>query len=72
MNEDDIRWEICSVFVKPMKNDLNFPFTFLQCSGGVAKVLVRASVSSSWIWTPQEVANLAGQGAIYVLADRVY
>ena len=41
-----------------MKIDLNFPFIFLQCSGGGAKVLVSVSALSSWIWTPQQVRDI--------------
>lgn len=70
MNEDDVKKEICSVFQGPMGNDPDFPFLFLQAAGEGSKTLVIPSVSSTYRWTAQQVARLAGQKAsIYILAQ---
>ena len=69
MTEEEIMREIHSVFAKQMKNDMEFPFTFLQCTGGGAKTLTPAQVSPSWTWTAQQVVSLGGQGSIYILAN---
>jgi len=69
MVEEDIFAEIRSVFSKSMRNDPNFPFRFLQSTGGGCKTLSILSVSTHFQWTATQVASLAGQGAIYILAD---
>ena len=70
MNEDDVKGEIRSVFKGPMGNDPNFPFLYLQSAGEGSKTLVMPSVSSTFCWTAQQVARLAGQrSTIYVLAQ---
>ena len=61
MNEDDVKKEIRSVFQAPMGNDPDFPFVFLQAAGKGSKTLVVPAVSSSYQWTAQQVACLAGQ-----------
>ena len=39
MDEREIKSEICSVFAKPMQDDEDFPFTFLQSAGHGTKTL---------------------------------
>ena len=70
MTEDDVANEILSIFKVPMKNQSNFPFVYLQSTGGGAKSLMVPSVSSSFKWTAEQVVRLAGQkGTIYILAQ---
>ena len=70
MSEVDVRNEVTSVFRGPMKNDPNFPFVYLQPTGGGSKSLVVPPQSSSFKWNPQQVAKLGGQtGLIYILAQ---
>lgn len=69
MIQEEIFQEIRSVFSRPMRNNDEFPFTFLQNTGGGAKTLTPVQTSSNWLWTAQQVARLGGQGAIYILAD---
>ncbi len=70
MLEEDVKNEIRSVFHEPMAGDPNFPFDFLQPTGGGSKLLAIPSVSSSFRWNAQQVARLATQkGAIYILAQ---
>ena len=70
MTDADVRNEITSVFKVPMKNDPNFPFVYLQSTGGGSKSMIIPPQSSSFKWTPQQVAKLGGQsGLIYILAQ---
>ncbi len=70
MDEDDVKKEIRSVFRGPMSDDPDFPFDFLQAAGEGSRTLVVPSVSSTYRWTAQQVARLAGQkGIIYILAQ---
>ncbi len=69
MIEEDIFAEVRSVFSKPMRNNPNFQFRFLQSTGGGCKTLSIPSISTHFQWTATQVASLAGQGAIYILAD---
>jgi hypothetical protein len=69
MSEEEVKAEICTVFKEQMNNDLDFPFVYLQSSGGGSKSLTTPSQSSSFKWTPQQVARLSGQsGTTYILA----
>ena len=58
------------VFGRPMKFDPSFPFTFLQSTGGGTKTLTSPAVSVHFQWTAQQVVSLAGQGALYILANK--
>ena len=69
MQEEDIMAEIRSVFASKMSEDPVFPFKILQAIGGGSKSLAVPNTSSSFVWTPKEVANSAGKGAIYVWAQ---
>ena len=64
--EDEIR----SVFQGPMGGSNDFCFHFLQSTGLGSKTLTLPSVSSSFIWTPQQVARLGNnKQPIYIMAD---
>ena len=52
-----------------MKENEQFPFTFLQCNGGGSKTLIAPTVLKHFQWTAQQVVSLAGQGAMYILAS---
>lgn len=70
MSDKEVTAEICTVFKDQMKNNLEFPFVYLQSAGGGSKSLMIPSQSSSFKWTPQQVARLSGQsGTIYILAQ---
>ncbi len=70
MTDDDVAAEIRSIFKGPMNNDLNFPFLYLQPTGCGSKSLTIPSQSSTFKWTPEQVARLCGQaGTIYILAQ---
>ena len=69
MTDKDVEAEIRSVFRKPMQNNQQFPFVYLQATGGGSNSLMVPS-QSSFKWTPQQVAWLAGQaGIIYIMAE---
>lgn len=70
MSAEEVTAEICTVFKDQMNNNLQFPFAYLQSTGGGSKSLTIPSQSASFIWTPQQVARLSGQsGTIYILAQ---
>ena len=70
MTENDVKVEIWSVLKVHMQNDPDFPFLYLQGTGEGSKSLTVPSQSSSFKWTPQQVARLSGQsGTIYILAQ---
>jgi len=69
MKEEEVKAEIRSVFATPMKNNYQFPFTFLQCNGGGSKTLTAPQTSTHFQWTADQVVSLAGQGSIYILAN---
>ena len=67
MSDEDVRHEIRFIF---KQNDPNFPFVYLQGVGGGAACLTVPSQSSSFKWTPQQVAQIFSQsGIIYILAQ---
>lgn len=69
MTDDDVVMEICTVFKRQMTDNLHFPFLYLQATGGGSKSLTIPSQSSSFKWTPQQVARLSTQsGTMYILA----
>ena len=69
MTDEDAERKIHSIFKGPMQNDGNFPFLYLQATGGGAKSLTIPSQNSSFKWIPQQVARLSSQsGTIYILA----
>ena len=69
MTEDEMEQEIRSVFKGPMNGRQDFPFVFLQPTGLGSRSLTVPSVSSSFSWSPQQVAKLGGvKSAIYILA----
>ena len=53
MTDKDVEAEIRSVFRKPMQNNQQFPFVYLQATGGGSNSLMVPSQSSSFKWTPQ-------------------
>ena len=64
--EDEIR----SAFRGPMGGSNDFCFHFLQSTGLGSKTLTLPAVSSSFIWTAQQVARLgSSKQPIYILAD---
>ena len=70
MSEEEVATEICSIFKAPMKNNAYFQFQYLHPTGGGTKCLAIPAQSSSFKWTAQQVACLAGQaGTIYILAQ---
>ena len=68
MSEKEIFQEICSVFSKPMNNNLNFSFSVLQVTGGASKSLTVPSVSASFKWTASAVAGKNAKVPIYIMA----
>ena len=71
MSDEEVIAEICTVFKDQMNNDPKFPFVYLQPTGGESKSLTIPSQSSSFKWTPQQVARLSGQsGTIYNLLSQ--
>ena len=70
MTEEMVQSEIRSVFSQAMGGNTQFPFSYLQPTGGGCKSLMMPAVSSCFQWSPQQVARLAGQrGAVYILAE---
>jgi len=70
MNDQDVEDEIRTIFSGPMQNNSSFPFLYLQSTGGGSKTLTIPSQSTSFKWTPQQVARLSGHsGTIYILAQ---
>ena len=52
-----------------MKGKENFRFVYLQPTGGGNRSLTIPVVSSSYQWTPPQVAKLSNaKGAIYIMA----
>ena len=68
-SENDVFSEIRSVFSKPMGNDAMFPFDILQLTGSGTKSLVIPALSSSFKWTPKEVAGRA-DSTIYIMCKK--
>ena len=68
-SEDDVFNEIRSVFSEPMNNDPAFPFDMLQLTGTGTKTLGVPALSSSFRWTPKEVAGRA-DSTIYILCKK--
>ena len=68
--EDDVFAEIRSVFCDVMEEDDTFPFKILLPTGSGTESLTIPSLSSSYKWTPKEVAGKAGS-TIYILAEKV-
>ena len=52
MTDKDVEAEIRSIFKKPMQNNPQFPFVYLQGTGGGSNSLMVPSQSSSFKWTP--------------------
>ena len=67
--EDDVFAEIRSVVSDAMGDDTQFPFSILLPTGSGTKSLTVPSLSSSFKWTPKEVAGKA-QNTIYILAEK--
>ena len=67
MTDNEVAGEIRSVFQVPMGNNPTFPFLYLQSTGGGSNSLTVPCQSSSFKWTPHQVARLSGQrGLIYI------
>ena len=69
MTDKDVEDEIRTIFKGPMQNNRSFPFVYLQSTGGGSKTLTIPSQSSSFKWTPQQVARSSQSGTIYILAQ---
>ena len=67
MSEDDIMYEIRSVFERPFGYDDKFRFHILQTGGVAMKSLIIPSLSSSYVWTASSVAG-SGKSRIYIVA----
>ena len=69
MTVQEVEEEVRSVFKKPMGERSEFPFSFLQPTGGKSKVLTIPSLSTSFSWTAQQVAKLGtAKQAVYIIA----
>ena len=69
MTAEDVVSEIHSVFQGAVKKS-SFPFTFLQPTGCGSRSLTVPSVSSQFVWTPQQVAKLgANKGTVYIMLE---
>ena len=66
MSVEEVKQEVRTVFIRPMKGSETFPFIYLQPTGRGNRSLTIPSVSSSYEWTSQQVAN--ARGAIYIMA----
>ena len=69
MTTEEVLSEVRSVFKEAMGGRAAFPVKFLQSVGGGCKTLFDPQTSSSFEWTAKEVAQSAGRGAIYILAE---
>ena len=70
MTEDEVRAEVRSVFSKPMRRRSDFVFHYLQPTGSGSRSLSIPSVSSSFVWSAQQVVKLAvNKQTIYLLAE---
>ena len=67
MSVEDVKAEVRSVFKGPMRSNESFCFTFLQPTGGGNKTLTVPSVSSTYEWTAQQVANWLQAVALFTL-----
>ncbi len=67
--EEELFAEIRSVFANAMSNDEAFPFQILLLTGSGTKSLTVPSLSSSFKWTPKEVAGRA-DSSVYILAGK--
>ena len=56
MSEEEIFYEIQSVFKGPMKGNDCFQFDVLKSAGGTSKLLVVPSLLSSYQWTASAIA----------------
>lgn len=69
MTVQEVENEIRSVFKKPMGSIADFPFQYLQSTGGGSRTLTVPCVSSSFSWTAQQVAKLGSSvQPIYIMA----
>ena len=69
MTAEDVVAEIHSVFEGSVKKP-RFPFTFLQSTGCGSRSLTIPSVSSQFVWTPQQVAKLgSNKGTVYIMLE---
>ncbi len=69
MTVEEVQKEVRSVFVQPMKGSESFKFIYLQPTGGGNRSLTIPVLSSSYEWTPQQVAKLSNaKGCIYIMA----
>ena len=68
-SEEELFAEIRSVFADPMENDPTFPFRILLPTGSGTKSLTVPSLSSSFKWTPKEVAGRV-DSSIYILSEK--
>ena len=69
MDTEEVCTEVRSVFKDAMGGNATFQFTFLQLVGGGCRTLFDPQTSSSFEWTAKDVAQSAGRGAIYILAE---
>lgn len=69
MSDINVLKEIRSMFKGPMRDNADFPFVYLQPTGGGSRSLTIPSHSASFKWIPKQVAWLSGQtSVIYMLA----
>ncbi len=69
MTVEDVQTEVRSVFKEPMKGSESFQFIYLQPTGGGNRSLTVPVLSTSYEWTPQQVAKLSNaKGSIYIMA----
>ena len=69
MDAEEVLAEVRSVFKDAMGGSATFQFKFLQLVGGGCRTLFDPQTSSSFEWTAKDVAQSAGRGAIYILAE---
>lgn len=70
MSVQEVEDEVRSTFKKAMKDKSDFQFVFLQPTGAGSRLLTIPTVSSSFVWTAQQVARLGSNKQwIYVLAQ---
>ena len=66
ITDEDVANEIRSVFKEPMGHNPNFSFLYLQSTSSGSNTLTIPCQSSSFKWTPQQVARLGAQRKLQV------
>ncbi len=69
MDEEEVFYEIRSIFRKPMRGDESFQFKILQPCGGDSRSLMLPEVSETYRYTAGAVAGRNAKTPVYILAE---